>query len=243
MAWYFTLPTLFTKVGSLLLYQCWLLFSIIGMGPVLFARTNGKHNLQVYPASQEPSQGWWPKALFNLAIGTSLLICYVLQASDINGLTQLAAALRVVILTSYFYHTKIFSFIFPIRFSNTLATCLNFGLLSLLIGSIFSVFLPTYRIALDHAFYVGGLSFIIFIVATRVVLEHRGLGEHLLRPLPIVWIIAALVITALATRISADFFPQIHRSHIIYAAILWALGALIWAIYVAPYSLKKKIDK
>jgi O-antigen/teichoic acid export membrane protein len=50
------------------------------------------------------------------------------------------------------------------------------------------------------------------------------------------WLLGAigLMLFAMATRISGDFWPKIMASHYIYGAIVWAVGVLWWAIKILP---------
>jgi len=71
-------------------------------------------------------------------------------------------------------------------------------------------------------------------VATRVVLGHSGQTHRLktkIRPLTIAM---GLIVLSLATRISADVFPQVMLTHHIYAAVIWIVAAGIWAFKILP---------
>jgi uncharacterized protein involved in response to NO len=43
-----------------------------------------------------------------------------------------------------------------------------------------------------------------------------------------------LMLVAMATRISGDFWPNIMVSHYNYGAIFWAAGVLLWSWKVLP---------
>jgi len=46
--------------------------------------------------------------------------------------------------------------------------------------------------------------------------------------------VAALIILAMVTRVSADWMPDLRLSHYAYAGLAWAAAALIWVAYVLP---------
>jgi len=50
------------------------------------------------------------------------------------------------------------------------------------------------------------------------------------------WLLVAigLMLFAMATRISGDFWPKIMASHYVYGAIVWIAGVLLWSYYVLP---------
>jgi len=85
---------------------------------------------------------------------------------------------------------------------------------------------------LDHLLFIGGFSLIVIGVATRVILGHSGQGRRLRSRMPVIWIILFFLLTAMATRISADFLPEVWTSHLNYAAVAWILGILLWAFVV-----------
>jgi len=39
---------------------------------------------------------------------------------------------------------------------------------------------------------------------------------------------------AMATRVSADWMPELRMSHYAYAALAWSAAALVWAFYILP---------
>lgn len=43
-----------------------------------------------------------------------------------------------------------------------------------------------------------------------------------------------LFILAMATRIGADWMPQLRKSHYAYAALAWSAAVLVWTVYILP---------
>ena len=85
-----------------------------------------------------------------------------------------------------------------------------------------------------HLTLVGGFAVITFVVATRVVFGHSGNIEKLRTGNKWLIISVGLMLFAMATRISGDFWPKIMASHYNYGAILWAIAVAIWAWKVLP---------
>ena len=81
---------------------------------------------------------------------------------------------------------------------------------------------------------IGGFSIILFTVSTRIILGHAG-QSHLFRK-RLRFLIAALALLVVATiaRVGADFIPPARNSHLVYAAVIWLLAALIWACALVP---------
>lgn len=80
-----------------------------------------------------------------------------------------------------------------------------------------------------HVLFITGFSLLTFVVASRVVLGHSGQVERFRARLWPVTAMTWLLVLAMATRLSADWFPQVYLSHLGYAAVCWALGVVIWA--------------
>ncbi len=74
-----------------------------------------------------------------------------------------------------------------------------------------------------------------------LILGHAG--RHDLLGGKIIWLrwVVGLLVLAAATRMSADFLPDIRSSHLIYAAWPWALGGAIWLGALATFSSATKL--
>jgi uncharacterized protein involved in response to NO len=81
---------------------------------------------------------------------------------------------------------------------------------------------------------VGGFAIITFMVATRVVFGHGGQLAKLRKRNAWLFVAVALMLTGMATRISADFIPKVLASHYIYGALFWSAGLMLWAGFVLP---------
>jgi uncharacterized protein involved in response to NO len=85
-----------------------------------------------------------------------------------------------------------------------------------------------------HLTLIGGFAIITFVVATRVVFGHSGNLDRLKGPNRWLLVAVGLMLFAMATRISGDFWPAIMASHYIYGAVIWICGVLLWSFYVLP---------
>jgi hypothetical protein len=85
-----------------------------------------------------------------------------------------------------------------------------------------------------HVVFVTGFSLLTFIVASRVVLGHSGQAEKFRAPLKSVFCMVGLVTFAMLTRVTADWMPALCMSHYAYAALVWIVGVIIWAIAILP---------
>jgi drug/metabolite transporter (DMT)-like permease len=58
------------------------------------------------------------------------------------------------------------------------------------------------------------------------------------------WLIVAVgvMLFAMATRISGDFWPKIMATHYTYGAILWIAATLFWAVYTIPKVFIKEAE-
>lgn len=113
----------------------------------------------------------------------------------------------------------------------------------ILLGHIGASLFLGYKIHLMHVFYIGGLSLMTLLVATRVTLSHGGHDVRMeLKSKTLFGLIVFFVLAAL-TRFSAGLFPSEYRSHLFYAAIVWILGLLWWGvIFIPKIIVVKKIN-
>ena len=85
-----------------------------------------------------------------------------------------------------------------------------------------------------HIVFITGFTLLTFTVATRVVLGHSGQSEKFAHPLKSIAIMAGLFILAMATRVSADWMPDVRMTHYAYASLAWVAAVAVWAIAILP---------
>jgi uncharacterized protein involved in response to NO len=209
-------------------YQGFILFPILGIGPFILPRFFGLSSPHDLPESKAPSRGWTAKAALAVSAGAIIIWTFFLEA---GGSYQLAYALRFAAALGYILLEM------PLKAAqsaNVFGLAIRIALLGILGGFLAIAFYPKYRVALLHLTLVGGFAVITFVVATRVLFGHSGniaLLQKKNRWFPIA---LGLMLFAMATRISGDFWPKIMASHYIYGAILWIVAVILWAIFTLP---------
>lgn len=221
----------------LLVYQGFILLPILGVGAFLLPRFYGfpsKHN---FPESVSPPPGWTTRALLALVTGLVIIGSFWLEAT---GWFRGGPAIRLA--TAALYLASEVPIFRRAQVRNAPAGILRLAFLLMLAGFLAIVFLPAYRISLLHLTLAGGFALITLIVATRVIFGHSGNLKLLERPNRWLWVAAGLVVLAMATRISGDFWPKVLASHYSYGAVIWVLAVLLWSIYVLPKVLLRDED-
>lgn len=227
--WPNVLPAPCFILGKRLLQQGFLLLPIMGIGAFLLPRFFGLPSRQNFPESLKPPPGWWPRAAFAAACGLAVIVSFFLEAW---GQLRTGWLLRACGILVYFYrevpvHQAAFG-------RGSLAWSLRIALAAIPIGYLAMAWLPVRHMTLIHIVFIGGFTLLTFTVATRVVLGHSGQSEKFARPLKSIAVMAALFILAMATRISADWMPELRMSHYAYAALAWTAAALVWTVTILP---------
>lgn len=79
-----------------------------------------------------------------------------------------------------------------------------------------------------HGVFIGGVTLITLLVATRVIQSH-GPKDKALENKRILFFITGLMVLAMSTRVSAFYMPESYLHHLSYSAIILVLGVLIWS--------------
>jgi len=226
---YRELDPFWIMLQRLLSYQGFVLLPILGIGPFLLPRFFGMPSPHDFPEALAPGANWWRKALIALAAGSAILISFFLEAS---GWLRLAHAMRFG--TTFVYLLREMPFHRAPNASNALGAAIRIAFIGVLAGFLAVALFPEHRVGLLHLTLIGGFAVITFTVATRVVFGHscntallKGRNRWLL-------VAIGLMLFAMLTRISGDFWPKIMASHYIYGALIWIAGVLLWSVYVLP---------
>ena len=223
------IPPWVTPAAKLALYQGFLLLPVMGIGAFLLPRFFGLPNRQSFPESLALPEGWGGRAAFALCCGLAVLASFALEVS---GEARSGYVVRTLAVIVYFFREV------PVHRAGfgggTLALGLRIALVSIPTGYICLAVFPERAFTFLHVVFITGFSLLTFIVASRVVLGHSGQSEKFRASLWPVLLMAALITLAMLTRVSADWMPRVTLSHYAYAAVVWAIGALVWAFAILP---------
>lgn len=227
------LPATALLFGKRLLQQGFLLLPIMGVGAFLLPRFFQLTSRHRFPESTTPTPGWTALAAFAGACGLAVVLSFFLEAL---GWWRTAFTLRAAAFLLFFCKELPIRNLARIR--GGLAWSLLMALASIPAGYLAMALYPQWQQTLIHLTFISGFSLLTLTVAARVVLGHSGQEEKFHRPLKPIIAMALLMLLAMATRLSADWMPQIRFTHYGYAAFTWALAVIIWAVAILPGILK-----
>jgi uncharacterized protein involved in response to NO len=216
--------------ARLWLFQGFPLLPLMGIGPYLLPRFFGMSSTHSFDDSPTPPAGWWPRTFSAIAAGLLVAASFALEVS---GRAAAGHLLRAGVILAWFaLETPVLE---RVKMSTTPGNAVRWALHSLAAGCACAAFWPFARVGALHLFFAAGLGLVTMAVGARVVLGHAG--RHDLLGGKIIWLrwVVGLLVLAAATRMSADFLPDIRSSHLIYAAWTWALGGCIWLGALATY--------
>ena len=104
----------------------------------------------------------------------------------------------------------------------------------LVLGHIGASLFLDFKIHFMHLFYIGGLSLMTILVATRVILSHGGHNVGTEVKSKVLYAVIILFVAAALTRFSAGLLPSQYESHLLYGAIVWLLGLVSWGSFFIP---------
>lgn len=224
-----SIPVWLARLSRLLLHQGYLIFPIMGIGAFLLPRFFGMNNTQQFPESRTLPPGWTARAAFAIACGALVLAGFVLEALDFPrpGNALRAAGILIYFVREVPAHRAGFG-------GGSLALGLRIALLSIPTAYATMAALPHRTFSLLHILFISGFSLLTFIVASRVLLGHSGQSDRFrARSWPVL-LLTGLVAFAMLTRVSADWLPATQVTHYAYAALVWIVGVLIWAVRLLP---------
>ncbi len=216
-------------LGKILLFQGFTMLPIIGVGAFFFPKIIGGQNKHDFDETMQPNAEWKRRFRHSIfaAIGFAASV-----AIELSGHLTTAYILRVLTLAAYIL-TQLPWMEFR-RKERMHGLQLIFTLGTIALGLLGAAFFPGYKVAWLHAYFFVGLTGTIFLVSIRVVFGHSGRPDLIRKSVKIfAWVTGALIFAA-ATRIVADFRPDLRTTHYIYASVLWLICALVWMVFVAP---------
>jgi uncharacterized protein involved in response to NO len=231
-------PTLMQwHFARLWLFQGFLLLPLMGIGPYVLPRFFGETSSHSFDDSPRPPAGWWRKA------GAAFVAMLMVAASfglEVSEHAMAGQLLRAALIFIWFaMETPAFR---RVKLSTTPGNAVRWAFASMVAGLVCAAVWPLTRVGSLHLFFVSGLGLVTLAVGARVILGHAG--RHDLLGGEIVWLrwVIGLVILAATTRMSSDFMPNLRVSHHIYAALTWAIAALVWLAALTKYLLRHEDD-
>lgn len=215
--------------SRLLAYEAFLTLPVLGVAPFLLPRFFGESSLHNFPETLAPPPDWKRRAALATVVGLLLLAGWALEAA---GHARVARIQQLLVAGLWLASQT--PGLFRSSSGGTLGWAARIALLCVVTGLGVSALAPAYRIPLSHLLYLGGFGLLTLTVATRVVFGHAGLADRLGGRLVWMRVVIAIVVIGAATRMSAEFWPNIIVSHHIYASLAWILAAGIWAVAVLP---------
>jgi uncharacterized protein involved in response to NO len=217
-------------LGSMLLYQGFVLCLVLGVGAFLLPRILQLPSSVELPDTRELSPAWKCRAAFAAGVGVMLLASFFIE---VFALAPRVAGVMRFLAAGAFLAVEI-----PAHLGATGAAGVTRGirlaLVFLLLGLFFPVFWPWQRVAGLHLVFIGGFTLMAFAVATRVVLGHSGHSSLLSRPVVSLQGAALLLVVAAVFRVIGDF-DLVARGHLLsVASYLWMIAAALWGWAVLP---------
>jgi len=216
------------QLGSLMLNEGFVLFPILGVGAFFFPKLLGG-------AKPEPSDLRIATALWIKRAAIAALIALLIWSSfvlEALGWIRTAALVRGLTTLTYFITQG--HLLEKPGGPPFLAHCFRLGALLLVTGLFLPVALPSYRLANLHLTFIGGFSIILFTVSTRVILGHAGQSHLFRKRLRFLVAALSLLVVAMIARVGADLIPPARNSHLVYAALIWLLAAIVWFVALGP---------
>ncbi|MGJ8672654.1 NnrS family protein [Rubritalea sp.] len=232
--WAFFVPSehfYVTVFAQRLLYQAFILLPILGIGSFFFPMVLG-----VKKEGIKSTKAWRVKAGESIVVGVLILLTYWVE---VHGQQRAMAWTRF--LVCFIWLIKESGWLKRTGTKGVMAYSLRAGIVCLLGGMVAIGVLDQQRIALEHTLYIGGFGLIAMIVGTRVIYGHSGQGGEFQSWGKLLVASTALLLLAMATRVSADFMPAIRTTHHIYAAFCWVLVSIIWGFSVFPFIHRRPI--
>lgn len=227
LAQFFELNFQVYSLGKVFFLQTYILCLVLGVGSRLVPALLGWAPL---PTEQNKSSSKNRKMFLYLAV--LFLVTYLLEVF-VNG--PLALALRGGLMT--FITMKFWKLYKPPQRKAVQTWGLWLSAWSVILGAWGLVFMPQMRIHWLHIIYISGLGLMTFMIAVRVVLSHGSHDMGIEKKSKILAVGACLLFFAGLTRFSAGIAPHIYQSHLLYAAVTWIFGLLLWGWVFIPRML------
>jgi uncharacterized protein involved in response to NO len=218
------------RLANLLLYQGLLLPPVLGIGAFVFPRMLGGDFGDPKTSAQSRT-----KLLRAIMAAALLIISFFLEA---RGQIIAGYALRALVAAGYL--------LLEVRWKTAQAGSLTTGLLWALIlgwlGLALAGLFYAQHASVEHLLYIGGFGMLMLIVGSRVLFGHSGDLDGFFVKSKWVRFLIFLGVLAAITRATPAWAPSTTVSHHIYAALTWALLALLWLLWHRRRFVKRDDD-
>ncbi|MCP5522304.1 MAG: NnrS family protein [Verrucomicrobiales bacterium] len=221
----------------LLSYQSFVLLPILGVGPFLLPRFFGWPSRHDYPSMLHPNRPWRWQAMGAMAVGGAVLASFGIEAA---GHYRLAHGLRFAVASAYPLAQQ--AGLHAPRAGGPFSFSVRLALTAVAAGYLAVTLFPPFRVALLHVTFMGGFALLTLVVATRVVFGHGGHAAAFQARNRWLYVTVGVLVLAMATRVSGDFWPAILISHYVYGALCWIAAVLFWGVRVLPKVLRTDPD-
>lgn len=212
----------FFTLGRLFIVQGYILSFVLGIGskliPSLLGFTTNVNKIQKKLSAK-----------VYLFVGACFMLTYFMEAFVSSYIGMLLRDLIIMFVAFVSWHI----YKLPLR-KGVHALGLWISCWFLLLGHVGASLFIDYKIHFMHLFYIGGLSLLTLFVATRVSLSHGGHDTSIEAKSKTLYGVISLFILAALTRFSAGMLPSEYQSHLLYAASVWIIGLVWWAIVFLP---------
>lgn len=222
------------RLASLLLYQGLLLPPTLGIGSFIFPRMLGGG----FGEPRTPAEARTKRRRVAAAAGL-LLASFFIEAwgHPLPGCLLRAAVAAGYLLLEVRWRKQPGD---PER--GTLAAGMRWALGSGLAGLLLAAFFPAQRVSVEHLLYAGGFGLLMLMVGSRVLFGHSGELAAFAQRSKWARFLIFLGLLAAATRAVTGFLPQLTASHHFYAALTWALLALLWLGWHRKRFVKREME-
>ncbi len=212
--------------------QGFILCLVLGVGGFLGPRLLGLHQMPDPADLQKAGERMRRRFICHLALAALLTASFLVETRHQPAAYWLRAfvvTLDLAAVSKVLARPKVRS-LFHVLFSSSFWMVVA--------GVWASAAFPVHRVNMLHLVFLGGFSYMTFLVATMVTLSHSGAGDQLRKPLWIFWVIPAGVMGSLLVRVTAHLAPQSYFLHLGAAAALWMATGAAWLVFAAPHLLR-----
>ena len=222
----------FVKLGHRIVEQGMTLAFILAIGPYLGARLMGLGS----KSDEEEEVGRGEVALCAL-VGAVLMLSFWIET---GYSAQVGRLLRAVVVGVQLLRTvPVYRWptrpLWHLRFLWLSFWCVILGLLA---SGIF----PVYEVAALHVTFIGGFGLLTLVIASRVIAAHCGFEPLWASNAWVFRVLGLAFVTALATRVAADLYPDYYFGLLHIGAGLWLAGAIAWGIVFVPKLSPRNVD-